>query len=109
MAYDEVLAARVRGAISDKPGIIEKKMFGGVIFMLNSNMACGIHQQALIVRVGPQGYKAALARPGTRPFDLTGRPMSNWVLVEPEGCASETELKDWVEQGLAFAASLPAK
>jgi TfoX/Sxy family transcriptional regulator of competence genes len=109
MAYDEGLAQRVREAIGSPPGLGEKKMFGGVGFMVQGNMACGVNQDLLIVRVGPEAYQEALAHPHTRPFDMTGRPMRGWVMVEQEGIASEAELEDWVQEGVAFAQSLPAK
>jgi TfoX/Sxy family transcriptional regulator of competence genes len=87
----------------------EKKMFGGVGFLVNGNMACGVHKKDMIVRVGPENHKDALARPHTHIFDMTGRPMAGWVMVEPEGCATENDLKGWIQQGLAFAHTLPAK
>ena len=109
MAYDELLAMRMRAALGPMPGLVEKKMFGGIGFLLNGNMACGVHKDYLIVRVGPAKYAAALARPHTRPFDMTGRPMAGWVMVEPPGCATGQALKAWLEEGLAFARSLPEK
>ena len=109
MPYDELLAARMRAAIGPLPNLEEKKMFGGVGFILNGNLACGVHKNDMIVRVGPEKYEEALSRPHTRVFDMTGRPMAGWVVIEPAGCASESDLKGWVEQGLAFARSLPGK
>lgn len=79
MAYDEGLAHRVGEILGDLPGLVEKKMFGGVGFMLHGNMACGIHKENLIVRVGPEKYETALNSPHTRPFDITGKPMKGWV------------------------------
>lgn len=109
MAYDELLAVRMRAALEPTPGLVEKKMFGGIGFLLGGNMACGVHKDCLIVRVGPEKYTSALARPHTRPFDMTGRPMAGWVMVDPPGCATEPSLKAWLEEGLAFARSLPEK
>jgi TfoX/Sxy family transcriptional regulator of competence genes len=109
MAYDDLLAVRMRAALGPVPGLVEKKMFGGIGFLLNGNMACGIHKDYLIVRVGPEQHAAAMARPHTRPFNMTGRPMAGWIMVEPPGCETESALKAWVEQGLAFAHSLPEK
>ena len=109
MTYDTLLAARLRAALGPLPDLVEKKMFGGVGFLFNGNMACGVHKNDLIVRVGPRRSAEALIRPHTRIFDMTGHPMAGWVMVEPEGCASEAELIAWVEQGLAFARSLPPK
>jgi TfoX/Sxy family transcriptional regulator of competence genes len=109
MAYDEILAQRVRAELSQVPGLIEKKMFGGLGFLVDGNMACGVNGSDLIVRISPESYEAALARPGARPFDMTGRPMKGWILVEPTGVRSAGDLKRWVEQGVAFAQSLPPK
>jgi TfoX/Sxy family transcriptional regulator of competence genes len=86
-----------------------KKMFGGVGFLINGNLACGVHKNELIVRVGPDKSDQALSRPHTHVFDMTGRPMAGWVMVAPQGCSTESQLKAWVDQGVAFAGSLPAK
>ena len=109
MTNDELLGVRIRAALGPLPGLEEKKMFGGVGFMVNGNLACGVHKNNLIVRVGPENHTAAMARPHTLPFDMTGRPMAGWLMVEPPGIATESELKAWVDQGLAFARSLPPK
>ena len=84
-------------------------MFGGVGFMVQGNMACGVHGDGLIVRVGPEEYQRAVMEPHTRPFDLTGRPMKGWVVVVPEGYASDDDLRTWVQDGVDFALTLPAK
>ena len=109
MAYDEVLAGRIRNSLGDQLGLVEKKMFGGVGFMVQGNMACGVHKDMLIVRVGPEAYDETMKYPHTRPFDMTGRAMKGWVMVEPGGFASEAELKEWVAAGLNFALTLPPK
>ena len=109
MAYDEGLAQRIREVLGEQPWLIEKKMFGGIGFLVHGNMACGVHKDALIVRIGPEGYQEALARPHTRPFDITGRPMKGCVMVTSGGYESVEDLEDWVQQGLDFALSLPAK
>jgi hypothetical protein len=109
MAYDEGLEQRVRDVIGELPGYVEKKMFGGVGFMLHGNMACGVNGLDLIVRVGPKRYESALAEPHTRPFDMTGRPMKGWVVVIAEGYEADEDLKAWVQEGVEFALSLPAK
>ena len=109
MAYDEKLADRVRRALSGREGLSERKMFGGIAFMLRGNMACGIVKDELMVRVGPERYDDALGRPHARPMDFTGRAMRGMVYVQPDGCRTDEALKLWVEQGLAFAASLPPK
>ena len=109
MPYDELLAVRIRAALGPLPELEEKKMFGGVGFLVNGNMACGVHKDDLIVRVGAANYAEALSHPHTRLFDIIGKPMAGWVMVEPEGCATEADLKNWIERGLAFALSLPGK
>lgn len=109
MAYNQVLAQRIRNELKQSPDLQEKKMFGGVGFLIRGNMACGVHGDDLIVRVGPQGFQTALSRPHTRPFDMTGKPMSGWVMVAPQGYEAESELKGWVQQGVEFAQSLPQK
>ena len=109
MAYDKILVQRVREEMSDLPGYVEKKMFGGVGFMLHGNMACGVNGADLIVRVGAELYESALAEPHTKPFDMTGRPMKGWVFVIAEGCEADGILKAWVQRGVEYALSLPAK
>jgi TfoX/Sxy family transcriptional regulator of competence genes len=111
MAYDEALAGRVRTVLQDQPEIKEKKMFGGLAFMLRGNMCCGIVKDELMVRVGPARYEAALARPEARPMDFggKGRPMKGMVFVAPHGMTGEETLAEWVGMGVAYAGSLPAK
>lgn len=109
MAYDEGLAQRVREEMSELSGYTEKKMFGGIGFMLRGNMASGVKGEDLIVRVGTEGYDDALAEPHTRPFDMTGRPMTGWVVVTAEGYESDEDLEKWVQRGVEYATSLPAK
>ena len=109
MAYDEGLAQRIREALDELPGLVEKKMFGGVGFIIQGNMACGVNKDKLIVRVGPERHEETMQRPHTRPFDITGRPMKGWVRVEADGYQSDDDLKDWVQQGVAFAQTLPPK
>ena len=109
MAYDEELAERIRRALAGRQGVSEKKMFGGIAFMLRGNMCCGIVGDELMVRVGPGRFQEALAEPHARPMDFTGRPMRGMVYVTPEGCRTDEALKRWVEQGLNFAATLPPK
>jgi hypothetical protein len=106
MAYDEGLATRVREVLGDRPGLVEKQMFGGLAFLVGGNMACGVRGEDLIVRVAAD---AALGEPGARPFDLTGRPMKGWLLVDPDGHAEDEDLRRWVDRGLAYAGSLPPK
>jgi len=109
MAYDEALAQRIRAALPGIPGIIEKKMFGGIAFMVDGNMACGVSKDNLMVRISPDATDAALAQPHVRVFDMTGRPMKGWVLVEPAGIQADDDLKRWMEQGVVYAQSLPPK
>ncbi len=109
MAYDEALADRVRSALAGRANLTERKMFGGIAFMLNGNMAAGVAKDDLIVRLDPEEHESALDEPGARMFDMTGRPMTGWLLVGREGTASDDSLTAWVERGAAFATSLPAK
>lgn len=92
-----------------EPGITEKRMFGGIAFLLCGNMAVGVTGDDLMVRVGPDATDAALARPGARIFDMTGRPMRGWIVVAAEAVAQDEELGAWVDEGHGFAASLPPK
>jgi len=109
MAFDENLAARIRDASVRKKGIEQKKMFGGVGFLLNGNMLVGVWKNSLIVRLGPDNYDDALLEPHVREFDITGNPMKGWVLGEPEGVEDDEQLKDWIERALNFVKALPAK
>ena len=109
MPYDESLANRVRALLSRRSGLAEKKMFGGVGFLLGGNMCCAVWKQFLILRLGPHAHEHALSQPGVREFDITGRAMKGWVMVEPEETEKDQSLKDWVRQAALFAASLPAK
>jgi hypothetical protein len=109
MAYDEGLATRVRTLIGGLPGLTEKKMFGGLAFLLEGNMACGVHGDELIVRLPVEDTDAALREPGTRIFDMSGRPMRGWLLVDTTGHGEDDELRRWVDRGIGFARSLPPK
>jgi TfoX/Sxy family transcriptional regulator of competence genes len=109
MAYDEAVAERVRGALGKTPGVVEKRMFGGIAFMVRGNMCCGVIGDRLMLRVGPKGYEAALGRPHAKTMDFTGKPMKGLVYVEPAGFASPRDLKKWIDRALEFALSLPAK
>ncbi len=109
MAFEEKLAARIRAHLGERTGVAERKMFGGITFMLQGNMCCGVHRDALIVRLGPAEAGRALSEPHTRVFDLTGRPMKAWVLVEPKGLAPGVQLEKWVDRAANFAGSLPPK
>ncbi len=111
MAYDEGLAERIRGVLQDEPNVVEKKMFGGVCFMVGRKMSVGIVKDDLMVRVGPEKNDEALAQPHARPMDFTGRPMKGFVYVSPEGFEADERLAWWVAQGVSFARSTkgPAK
>lgn len=109
MAYDESLATRVKEILSGTSDIAERKMFGGLAFMLSGNMCCCVTDKGLMVRVGPEGYEEALALPHAGVMDITGRPMRGWVLVPPAGLESDADLNQWVGRGADFAATLPAK
>lgn len=109
MAYDENLAHRVQVILAQTPNMVEKKMFGGIGYLVNGNMACGIIGESLIVRVGPDRFQQALSQPHTAVFDMTGRPMTGWVVVNPQAFASEGALESWVGAGLNFVATLPSK
>jgi TfoX/Sxy family transcriptional regulator of competence genes len=110
MPYDQNLAERVRVILTNHPDWVEKKMFGGVGFILHGNMACGVQGNDLIVRVGIENNQTALSRPFVRPFmGVPGKPMAGWVLVAPEGVPDANQLKEWVELGYQVASNLPEK
>ena len=109
MAYDEQLADRVRKALGKRSGLAEKKMFGGIAFLLRGNMCVGVHGNDLIARIDPATTDSALAQTNTRPFDLTGRPMKGWILVQPKGIATEAALGKWIAAATEYAGSLPKK
>ena len=109
MAYSEALADRIRQAFGRRRGLAKKKMFGGVGFLLHGNMCVGVWKTSLIVRLDPTDAQDLLKQPHVRPFDITGRPMKGWLLVEAEGLESDANLTEWIERAVAFVASLPAK
>ncbi len=110
MPYDLYLAERIRKIIGDRPELTEKKMFGGVGYMLNGNLACGVQGDELIVRIGPDKDEAAFAQPHVHPFMPThSKPMAGWVMVAPAGLITDENLRRWVELGIEFALSLPEK
>ena len=108
MAYDLKLAERIRSELNGMP-FVEKKMFGGVGLLLNGNLACGVHKDDLIVRVDPEKHTALLKKPHAKPFDLTGKPMKGWLLVEADGVKTDKHLSAWVKEGVEFALTLPPK
>jgi len=121
MPFNEELAARIRDALARKKNIEEKKMFGGVGFLLHGNMLVGVGfllhgnmlvgvwKDSLIVRVGPDEYEDALIEPHVREFDITGRPMKGWAMVEAEGVENDDQLKDWIKRASKFVGKLAAK
>jgi TfoX/Sxy family transcriptional regulator of competence genes len=106
MAYDEGLAERIRDIL---PKATEKTMFGGVAWMERGNLVAGVWKDSLIARVPPEETAKAVKEKGVSAFDVTGRPMKGWVLVEAEAIAEEPELKEWVERSRTFVRTLPAK
>lgn len=109
MAYDEKLAARITGLFKGRRGVTTKKMFGGLCILLNGNMALGVVDDMLMVRVGPDNYEACLRAPHVRPMDFTGKPLKGMIYVAREGIKTPAALKKWVEAGIGFARSLPPK
>lgn len=109
MAYDETLAARIRGALARKKGVVEKKMFGGVCFLLDGNMLVGVWKDSLIARLGPEQGSEALLEPHAKPFDITGKPMKGWVMVGPAGIVNDDDLKGWIQRAVKFVGTLPVK
>ena len=109
MAYNEQLAERIRESLTMQKGVIEKKMFGGVAFMLNDKMFCGIVKDDLMVRVLEDRYEDCLSQPHCRPMDFTGRLMKGFVFVSPDGVNSPAKLSIWLEKGIDFVLNSPLK
>jgi len=109
MAYDEKLAKRIRDCLIGQRGVDERKMFGGVAFMIHGHMCCGVADDELMVRVGPDAYDTALSRAHARPMDFTGRPLKGMVYVAREGVGNKRALQRWVDRGVEFVTSLPPK
>lgn len=109
MAFDIILADRIRKTLGKQKGLVEKKMFGGMAFLLKGNMCCGVHGNEMIVRIDPEQTDETLKKRYTRIFDITGRPMKGWILVESKGLAREPQLATWVGVAVKYASSLPAK
>jgi hypothetical protein len=108
--YDERLAERVRDLLGDESGVSEQRMFGGLSFLVEGNLAVAVSSRGgLLVRVGPDAFDAALERPGTSPMEMGGRRMKGWVYVAPEELVRKRELAAWVGRGTRFARSLPPK
>ena len=109
MAFDEGLAQRLRERLAGSGGVVEKRMFGGLSFMVDGHLCVGVMGEELMARVGPGATGAALERPGSRLFDFSGRPMKGWVMVEPGALEDDDALAGWVELALAYVRMLPPK
>jgi TfoX/Sxy family transcriptional regulator of competence genes len=110
MAYDEGLANRIREAVAGEPGVTEKRMFGGLAFLVHGNMAVSASSQGgLLLRIDPADAETLTKRPGVRRFEMRGREMDGWLGIDGDAVASDAELQRWVDTGLAYARSLPAK
>ena len=108
MAYNEQFATRIRAALGDRT-IVEKKMFGGVGFMVNGHLTCGIHREQLMLRVSAEEADALLERPGASPLKMRGRVLKRWVLLAPETLKTEAALKKWIAAAVRHTETLPEK
>ena len=109
MAFNEALAERIRQQLARRKHVEQKKMFGGVGFLLNGNLLVGVWKDSLVVRLGPDEGDEALKEPHVKEFDITGRPMKGWVLVEPQGVEGDDQLTGWIERAVKFVRALPTK
>jgi hypothetical protein len=109
MAFSEALAGRIRQRLARRKNVEEKKMFGGVGFLLNGNLLVGVWKESLIVRLGPEEGEDALKEPHVKEFDITGRAMKGWVLVGPEGIPDDDQLNAWIQRATKFVETVPAK
>lgn len=109
MAFDEGLAERVRGVLLDVSFVTEKHMFGGLTFMINGNMCCGVMGDRLMLRVGPVVYEQTLELEHARPMDFTNRPLTGFVYIEAAGLEDDADLATWVQRGIDFAGALPPR
>jgi TfoX/Sxy family transcriptional regulator of competence genes len=109
LSYDPAAAERVRQLLSGRSNVVEKKMVGGLSFLVNGNMCCGVTGMALMVRVGAESREQALRQPHVRPMLFAGRALSGFICIEPEGYAADDALASWVQRGLDFVSGLPGK
>lgn len=109
MPFDEQLAQRVRKLMARKKSFVEKKMFGGVGFLLGGNMCVGVWKDSLIVRIGREAYETALAEFEVGEFDITGKPMTGWVMVRPPAIEEDDQFHAWIGRAVSFVKTLPAK
>src|SRR5262245_9469153 len=108
MAFDETLAGRIRRRLTRRKNVEERRMFGGIGFLLNGNLLVGVWKESLVVRLGEDEGEEAMKEPYVKEFDITGRPMRNWVLVEPEGVQDDEQLSAWIGRAVKFVGALPA-
>jgi len=109
MAFDEALAGRIRQRLARRKNVEERRMFGGIGFLLNGNLLVGVWKDSLVVRLGEEEGEEALKEPHVKEFDITGKPMRNWVLVGPEGVQDDEQLAGWIQRSVKFVGALPAK
>jgi len=109
MPYNKNIDERVAAIVSRWSGTERRKMFGGVCYLLSGNMVCGVYKEYMILRLGEKGAGEALRSTHVRPFDITGRPMKGWVMVQEGGFKTKDELKDWLEEARDFVKTLPEK
>jgi TfoX/Sxy family transcriptional regulator of competence genes len=109
MAYSKSLAARISLIVGSRRGVTEKKMFGGVCFLLHGSMLVGVWQNSLIARLGVEQAADALEQEFVREFDITGRPMKGWAVIEPDGIDTDEQLRGWIEMSVDFVSTLPPK
>jgi TfoX N-terminal domain len=109
MPYDEILAVKIRQLLGRRKNLTEKKMFGGVGFLLGGNICCGAWKEFLILRLGDDAARLVLGEEHARPFDITGKPMRGWAMIEPAGWQDAKRLRRWVDWAVEFTSSLPAK
>ncbi|MBX3401029.1 MAG: TfoX/Sxy family protein [Gemmataceae bacterium] len=109
MPFSESLAGRIRDTLARKKNIEERRMFGCLCLLLNGNALVGVWKNSLIARLGPVDGEEALLEPHVRQFDITGKPMRNWVVVEPEGVEDDDQLKEWIDRAIKFVGKLPKK
>jgi TfoX/Sxy family transcriptional regulator of competence genes len=109
MPADSELVSRLRDALRKEPGVSERRMFGGIAFLVNGNMCCGVARDLLMLRVGVEGAELALKDPHARPMDFTGKPMKSMVYVDGHGIRKDSDLQAWVQRALRFVRTLPPK
>lgn len=109
MGYDEEIVQRVRAILAERPDVIERRMIGGLSFMVGGTMCCGVTGADLMVRLGAEAYAWALAQPHVRPMEFAGRPLKRFVRVDPDGFSTDSTLAAWVQRGIDCVATLPVK